>query len=160
MIAAIELNDRAISASSPRPVGCPGGEIAGRELGRGGAERSKRRAIERASSSAADDRRGRRAAATARIFTSAPMWNITQPESSTAASGSATDEQREAGQLEPDGRQQPQARARRRGRPRGSRRRRRVRARSRVEPVADAPDRLRGGAAGRVVLDLLAQPPE
>ena len=30
------------------------------------------------------------AAATARIFTSSPMWNITQPESSTAPSGRTT----------------------------------------------------------------------
>ena len=32
------------------------------------------------------------------------MWNITQPERSTAASGTQTETKREAGELEPDGR--------------------------------------------------------
>jgi hypothetical protein len=47
-------------------------------------------ATERASTSAATTAAVADPAATARIFTSAPMWNITQPESNTAASGTQT----------------------------------------------------------------------
>ena len=50
-----------------------------------------RRAIDDASTSAAATAADAEAAATARILTSSPMWNITQPESSTASSGSTTE---------------------------------------------------------------------
>ena len=46
--------------------------------------------IEAASTRATATALAAAAAATARIFTSAPMWNITQPDSSTAASGRRT----------------------------------------------------------------------
>ena len=49
-----------------------------------------RRAIELPRTSAAPTAADAAAAATARIFTSSPMWNITQPESITTSSGSST----------------------------------------------------------------------
>ena len=59
-----------------------------------------RRAIDDASTSAAATAADAEAAATARILTSSPMWNITQPESSTARSGRHDREQGESGQLQ------------------------------------------------------------
>ena len=46
------------------------------------------------------------AAVTARIFTSSPMWNITQPDASTAPEREQDREDREAGKLQPNGREQ------------------------------------------------------
>ena len=46
--------------------------------------------IERASTRAANTAAVADPAATARIFTSAPMWNMTQPDNRTAASGTQT----------------------------------------------------------------------
>ena len=46
--------------------------------------------IERASTSAATTAAVAEPAATARIFSSAPMWNMTQPDSSTAVRGTQT----------------------------------------------------------------------
>ena len=51
---------------------------------------SSGRVIDAASTRATATALAAAAAATARIFTSAPMWNITQPDSSTAASGRRT----------------------------------------------------------------------
>ena len=84
------------------------------------------------------------AAATARIFRSSPMWNITQPDSehraraaaAPRASASPTSCRRTVGSAAGRPRRRAPRRARRRDR------RRRARARSRHEPVADAPDGL------------------
>ena len=46
------------------------------------------------------------AAVTARIFTSSPMWNITQPDSENRAEREQDSEEGEAGELQPDGREQ------------------------------------------------------
>ena len=65
-------------------------------------------AIERATTSAATIAVSAEAAVTARIFTSSPMWNITQPESRTAPSGKQHREEREPDELESHRRKQPE----------------------------------------------------
>ena len=91
-LAAISLNDRPSSASSRGPSS---GARARRARRRRAAPKPAAavrccRAIEVPRASAAATAAEAAAAATARIFTSSPMWNITQPERSTARSGSST----------------------------------------------------------------------
>ena len=161
--AAISLNDRAELGELGRPgFGRTCGQVAGRERAprrpqtrSSGPRSSGREAAPRA------ERRGADAAATARIFTSSPMWNITQPESRTAASGTPTASSRRPDELQAHGRAaSADARATTRPTREASRARRRARRRSWREPVADAPDGLQGPRLRRVVLDLLAQPPD
>ena len=93
MLAAIVLNESASPAISlGPPAGRARGEIAGGEPGRGVADPPQRL---RDPAREQQARRRRRPsptpAATARIFRSAPMWNITQPDASTATSGTQTE---------------------------------------------------------------------
>ncbi len=108
-MAAISLKERPSSASSRGPLS---GARALRSPAASAPDatrsRSIRRAIEVPSPSAAATATSAEAAATARIFTSSPMWNITQPERSTAASGSATASSAKPRELEADGREQAQ----------------------------------------------------
>ena len=149
---AISLNDAASSASSAGPAsGARAVEVAARELAGRVAD-----AVDRAARSSARGRAPRSTRrqsptrpTTARIFTSSPMWNITQPESEHGAEREADREERRA----------RRAGAGRSGAARSSEREREPDAergerdddcaehRSRHEPVADAPDGLRGGAA-------------
>ena len=108
--AAIALNERPSSASSRGPPS--GARRRGRRRrARAEADREDARSGARStlpSTSAAATAAEADAAATARIFTSSPMWNITQPESSTASERQHDREQREPAELQPHGRQQPQ----------------------------------------------------
>ncbi len=86
------LNESASSAISRAP---PVGARAERSPAARRAAAAPTRAIDcevqRASRSPAPTAAVAEQAATARIFVSAPMWNITQPEARTAASGTHTD---------------------------------------------------------------------
>ena len=89
------------------------------------------------------------------------MWNITQPEASTAASGTQTETSaRPASWSQTVGAAAGARSATQRARSRGSRAGDGERASggSRVEPVADAPHRLEVRGVGRVGLELLAEP--
>ena len=72
-------------------LGCARAEVAGGERAEAERRRSIRARSTTTSTSAAATAADAEAAATARILTSSPMWNITQPESSTASSGSTTE---------------------------------------------------------------------
>jgi hypothetical protein len=92
MLSAIALNEVAscsISAAPPRGARAPRSPAASRCAE--SPTRRIERVIERASTSPAITAALADPAATARIFVSAPMWNMTQPESSTAASGTQTE---------------------------------------------------------------------
>ena len=104
MLAAIALNDVGelrdlaappCGARAPRSpaASCARGvaDAADRARDRAGEQRARRR-----------PRRVAEPAATARIFPSAPMWNITQPESEHGGERHADGEEREPGELEPD----------------------------------------------------------
>src|SRR5207302_1691636 len=89
--AAIALNESASSAISRAPP--TGARVESSPAARDWEAAPTRRSdavIARARTSAATTAAVADPAATARIFTSAPMWNITQPDSSTAASGTQT----------------------------------------------------------------------
>ncbi len=111
--AAISLNEPASSATS---VGPDSGARTVRSPCESATDASRTRsiepAIERARNEAADHRHRRRGGETARILTSSPMWNMTQPERSTADERQADGECREADQLQPHRGQRPQQRAR------------------------------------------------
>src|SRR5438105_7736920 len=118
--------------------------------------------IARASTSAATTAAVAEPAATARIFTSAPMWNITQPDSNTAASGTETAISASPASWTPTvgarfrryARTSPETRL-----PAATTRARWIISHSWVEPVADAPHRVQMDGPARVGFDLLPQPP-
>ena len=89
--AAISLNARPSSASSRGPVtGARTPRSPAATCAEASRSRSMRVAIEAPSARLAATAADAAAAATARILTSSPMWNMTQPERSTTASGSST----------------------------------------------------------------------
>ncbi len=88
---AIALNDRPSFASSRGPpVGARAVRSPSASRSEAALSSSRGRVIDAASTRATATALAAAPAATARIFTSAPMWNITHPDSSTAASGSTT----------------------------------------------------------------------
>ena len=91
MLEAISLNERPSSANSRGPVS---GARALRSPAASRADatrnRSMRRAIDVPITSAAPTAAEAAALATARIFTSSPMWNIAQPEKNTTQMGRST----------------------------------------------------------------------
>ena len=160
---AISLNERPRSAISAGPLsGARAAKVARSELDRGRAHTLDR----------AHDRAGRgraptptateaEAAVTARIFTSSPMWNMTQPERRTTGERKADREHGETGDPLAQGRQARAQAEREQRRKSGGERGRGDEergARSRHEPVADAPDGLHLLRVRRVDLDLAAQP--
>ena len=145
MLPAISLNDAASSASSRGPaLGRARVEVAARRAprtrrgaGPAGARSTGRGTRPATTATVAD------AAATARIFTSSPMWNITQPESSTDGEREARPRGRRARRAGV-GRSAASRSASASAEPDGERGqlRRASALRSWDEPVADAPDRL------------------
>jgi hypothetical protein len=89
---AISLKEAASWASSAGPSA---GAVTARSPAASSIEAARRRsilrAIDRASSSAAPTEAKAAPVVTVRIFTSAPMWNMTQPDRSTAASGTVVE---------------------------------------------------------------------
>ena len=110
---AIALNDPPICASSRAPSW--GARVA-RSPAASWAEAARSRSsgftIQRASSNAPTTAESAAADETARILASSCMWNITQPEARTPAEGEHDREQREPGELQADGRQQPEQKRR------------------------------------------------
>ena len=92
MLDAIALKESASPASSRAP---PAGARAVRSPAASRADAALTRSIDcdvqRASRSPAPTAAVAEQAATARIFVSAPMWNIAHPEANTATSGTQTD---------------------------------------------------------------------
>ena len=115
-LAAISLNDaREVCELSRAVLGRTCREVAARQLDDARRIRSIEFAIERVRTSAAPTAADADAAVTARIFTSSPMWNITQPEESHGGQREDDGERGQAGELEPHGRQR--AERQRRGEP-------------------------------------------
>ena len=151
MLAAIVLKESASCAISFAP---PVGARAARSPAASRAEASPtrriERAIERASSSPAHDRGRRRAGGDREDLPVGAHVEHHPARGEHRRERQADREEGQPGELEPDGRRGPERVGDGEPDREARSRRRRGRARSRVEPVADAPDRLEVHGLGRV----------